>query len=119
MGIGSRSPLRFLFICSRNRWRSPTAEHVFSEYQGLECASAGLSADAENPVTPDLLEWAEVIFVMEKKHRAKLTAEFQRHLGRARIVCLDIPDKFRFMDPALVELLKRKMERHLSGCTEG
>lgn len=86
---------------------------MFSEYEGLECSSAGLSADAENPVTPELLEWADVVFVMEKKHRAKLAAEFREHLGRARVVCLDIPDQYRFMDPALVELLKRKMARFL------
>jgi predicted protein tyrosine phosphatase len=31
-----------LFICSRNQLRSPTAEHVFSSWPGIEVASAGL-----------------------------------------------------------------------------
>lgn len=105
--------MRVLFICSQNRLRSPTAEQVFSSYAGVECASAGLNHDAENPVTPELLEWAEIIFVMEKSHRNKLTSKFKRHLANVRIVCLDIPDDYEFMDPFLVRLLKVKVARHL------
>jgi predicted protein tyrosine phosphatase len=102
-----------LFICSQNRLRSPTAEQVFSSYPGIECESAGLNHDADNPVTPELVEWAELIFVMEKAHRSKLSAKFGRYLKNARVVCLDIPDKFDFMDPALVRLLKEKVTRFL------
>ena len=104
---------RILFICSQNRLRSPTAEQVFSSHTGVECTSAGLNHDAENPVTPELLEWAEIIFVMEKTHRKKLSSKFQRHLGKARVICLDIPDEYEFMDPGLVHLLKSKVERFL------
>ena len=104
---------RVLFICSQNRLRSPTAEEVFASWQGLEVASAGLADEAENPVTPELLAWADVIFVMEKVHRSKLAKRFRAHLGDKRIVCLDIPDEYDYMDPALVALLKAKVPRHL------
>lgn len=104
---------RILFICSQNRLRSPTAEQVFSTYPGLECTSAGLNNDAENPVTPELLEWAEIIFVMEKAHRSKLSTRFRNHLRNARVICLDIPDNYDFMDPALIHLLKTKVGRLL------
>lgn len=102
-----------LFNCNQNRLRSPTAEQVFSGHPGIECESAGLNNDADNPVTPELVEWAELIFVMEKTHRRKLSAKFGRHLKNARVICLDIPDKFDFMDPALVDLLKEKVTRFL------
>ena len=104
---------RMLFICSQNRLRSPTAEQLFSTYPNLECASAGLNHDADTPVTPELLEWADIIFVMEKTHRSKLSSKFQRHLANAHVVCLDIPDNYEFMDPALVLLLKSKVARFL------
>jgi predicted protein tyrosine phosphatase len=104
---------RILFLCGRNRWRSPTAEQVFSEYPGMECASAGLNHDAENPLTPELVEWADLIFVMERAHKARLSARFQDHLRGKRVICLDIPDKYRFMDPALIKLLEAKVGRHL------
>ena len=102
-----------LFICGQNRLRSPTAEHVFANWPGIETASAGLKNEAENPVTPELLEWAHTIFVMERSHRSKLSAKFKRHLGSVRIVCLDIPDDYEYMDPGLIKLLKAKVVPHL------
>ena len=99
---------KVLFICSQNRLRSPTAERVFSDRPGFEVASAGLNPEAETPVSPELLEWSDVIFVMEKTHRNKLSKKFSPHLKGKRVICLDIPDEFEFMDPALVRLLEAK-----------
>ncbi|WP_295927771.1 low molecular weight protein tyrosine phosphatase family protein [uncultured Xanthomonas sp.] len=103
-----------LFVCSRNRLRSPTAEQVFATWPGVDTASAGVDHDADTPITPELLEWADIVFVMEPAHRNKLSRRFKRHLGRARIVCLDIPDDYGYMDPALVQLLTAKVSRHLA-----
>jgi predicted protein tyrosine phosphatase len=102
-----------LFVCSRNRLRSPTAEQVFGNVSGIETASAGTSPDAEEQITPDHIDWADIIFVMERSHRRQLATRLRTHLKGKRIVCLDIPDKFAFMDPALVELLKAKVAPHL------
>jgi len=102
-----------LFICSQNRLRSPTAEQVFSDWPGVETASAGLDSSASTPVSPELLTWADTIFVMEKSHRNKLTRKFRAHLKSQRIICLNIPDEFEFMDPRLVQLLKAIVPRHL------
>lgn len=99
---------RVLFICSQNRLRSPTAEQIFANRDGFEVASAGLNPEAETPVSADLLEWADVIFVMERAHRNKLSKKFKVHLNSKRIICRDIPDEFEFMDPALVRLLEAK-----------
>jgi predicted protein tyrosine phosphatase len=98
-----------LFICSQNRLRSPTAERVFSNRPGFEVASAGLNPDAETTVSPELLEWADVIFVMEQSHRSILSRKFGAHLKTKRIICLDIPDRFEYMDPELVRLLEAKV----------
>jgi len=102
-----------LFICSQNRLRSPTAEQVFADYPGIETASAGLNRLANNPVTPELLSWADVIFVMERAHRNKLSAKFKPWLAKKRVICLEIPDEYDFMDPILVDLLKVKVTRFL------
>jgi predicted protein tyrosine phosphatase len=104
---------RVLFVCSQNRLRSPTAEQVFAQYRGMECISAGTNNDAENPLTVELVEWSEIIFVMEKTHRQKLLSKFKRSLKRQRVICLDIPDEYEFMDPELVEILKAKVSRFL------
>jgi predicted protein tyrosine phosphatase len=44
--------VRVLFVCSRNQWRSPTAEKIFSAWQGLEVMWAGLDPSAVESVTP-------------------------------------------------------------------
>lgn len=102
-----------LFICSQNRLRSPTAEQIFADWPGIETSSAGLNNDAENPVTPELLRWADIVFVMERGHRDKLSAKFKPHLGRTRVVCLEIPDEYGFMDPELIQLLRARVPRYL------
>jgi len=104
---------RVLFVCSQNRLRSPTAEQVFADHPRMECASAGTNNDAESPLTAELIEWAEIIFVMEKTHRNKLSKKFKRHLANKRVICLDIPDEYEFMDPVLVQILKTKVHRFL------
>lgn len=104
---------RVLFICGKNKWRSPTAEQVFAEHPGLECASAGLSNESEVQVSAELLQWADLIFVMEKAHKARLSAGFKAHLSGKRVVCLGIKDNYRLMDPALVKLLTEKVTPHL------
>lgn len=105
--------MRVLFICSQNLLRSPTAEHVFSQWHGIECESAGVHESANVPVGPEQLEWAELIFVMEKAHLDKLAKRWRKHLSGKRIVCLDIPDDYEYMDPALVRLLEAKVSPHL------
>jgi len=102
-----------LFICSQNRLRSPTAEDVFARWQGVESASAGTDSQADVPLDGEAIEWADVIFAMEKAHRARITRRFARHVNGKRIVVLDIPDDYAFMDPALVALLEKKVAPHL------
>lgn len=76
-------------------------------------ASAGLDNDADVVCTPELVEWAHLFFVMETTHKTKLNNRFKKHLGAARIVCLDIPDKYEFMQPELIALLDSRVDRHL------
>ena len=104
---------RFLFVCSQNRLRSPTAEQIFSSHTDFEVSSAGTNNDAENPLGLELIEWADVIVVMEKHHRNKIQRRFHSALKSKRIVVLDIPDEYQFMDEGLVRLLKAKMTRFL------
>ena len=104
--------MRVLFLCSRNRLRSPTAENLFSGRPDLDVRSAGLSPDADEIVTPELIEWADIIFVMEAGHRAMLSRSFGRLLKNKKIVCLQIPDNFGYMAPDLIELLTARVTPH-------
>lgn len=106
--------VNLLFVCSECRLRSPTAEAVFSEYDGLEALAAGTNHDAETPLTGDLIEWADLILVMESTHRNKINKKFGALLRGKRLVLLNIPDKYHYMQAELVQLLKARVEKHLS-----
>jgi predicted protein tyrosine phosphatase len=103
----------YLFVCSQNRLRSPTAEHIFADVPGIATASAGTNNDAENPLTDELVDWSDFIFVMERQHRVKLQRKHKAAFKDKRLIVLDIPDEYEFMDPELVRLLQTKMQRWL------
>lgn len=79
----------------------------------LDVRSAGLDPDAVHPLSTEDLQWADIIFVMEKSHRNKLTRKFKPFLGGKRLICLNIPDVYPFMDPELIERLKASVPRYL------
>lgn len=104
---------KLLFVCSENRLRSPTAEAVFNKYEGVEAIGAGTSSDAATPVSGDLIEWADVILVMEKSHRSKISKKYRELLKSKKIAVLDIADIYDCMDPELIKLLKLKVPRYV------
>ncbi|WP_454842106.1 low molecular weight protein tyrosine phosphatase family protein [Pseudomonas hormoni] len=105
--------LNVLFICSQNRLRSPTAERHFADWPGVKTASAGISNDAYVPVSLELLQWADLVCVMGPIHRNKLVARFGAELVDKRVVCLDIPDVYQYMEPGLVKVLEVRVRRYL------
>jgi predicted protein tyrosine phosphatase len=105
--------VKLLFVCSQNRLRSPTAEAVFSAYSGVEAISAGTNNDATTPISADLIEWADVVFCMEKVHRNRLTSKFRVNLKDKKLVVLDIPDNYEYMDSDLIRILKARVPRYV------
>ncbi len=105
--------MNILFICSRNQWRSPTAEAVWRKLPGLNVRSAGTSPKARRSVTAADIQWADIIFVMEPKHQQRLRSEFRQLLNYKRLEVLNIPDDYKFMDPELVEMLEAEAEQFL------
>ncbi len=108
-------PLRVLFVCTQNKLRSPTAETIFRDHPGWEVASAGTDRTAETPLTRDLLEWADVAVCMQKQHRDWIRSKLKGALSDDRILILGIPDDYEYMDPELVELLRRLVPGRLGG----
>ncbi|MEB0262563.1 MULTISPECIES: protein tyrosine phosphatase [unclassified Mucilaginibacter] len=93
-----------LFICSKNQWRSPTAELLFKGHQLHNARSAGTSDKARIKLNQKLVDWADVIFVMEYKHRDIIRQQFDAR--QKKIIVLNIPDDYQFNDPQLIEILK-------------
>lgn len=101
-----------LFICSRNQWRSPTAEKVYRN-KGYKSRSAGTSAKASKTISENDIRWSSHIFVMEKKHKQRLLAKFPRLLEEKKVIVLDIADDYQYMDQELVDILNHAVVHYL------
>lgn len=100
-------------MCSRNRLRSPTAQQIFAKVPGWEVDSAGIAPDAEQVISREEVEWADLLFVMERRHRSQLQRHFGSLLREKRLVVLSIPDDYDFMQKELVELLHQRVGPYL------
>lgn len=100
---------KVLFVCTQNRLRSPTAEKVFSNYDGLKVRSAGLDPHARKHLTSDMIKWADIIFVMERVHQENIKNKYQEELKGKKLICLNIPDEYDFMQAELIDILKEKI----------
>ena len=109
MSSGADHPAKLLFVCSRNRQRSLTAEKIMEGLAGYEVRSAGTQPEARIVITEGHIGWADIIFVMEKSHLHRLRLKFPDALAGKRIVALHIPDDYEFMHPDLIDELHAKL----------
>lgn len=99
-----------LFVCSKNQWRSPTAEAIYRRDDRVSVRSRGTAKTAVQTIRASDIAWANVVLVMEDKHRQRILADFPGEAKFKPMHVLDIPDDYRFMDDELVELIRSAAE---------
>ena len=104
---------QLLFVCSRNQWRSPTAQQLFQHSDRYAAKSAGTSDSARIKITAGLINWADHIFVMEKRHSAIIKRNYQDEVAEKSLVILHIIDDYQYMDEELIEILKSRLSEYL------
>lgn len=115
---GKRSKKRVLFVCSHNRVRSVTAEQVYRERPDLEVRSAGVAEHATIPLTAELFDWADEVFVFSKRQRKVIQERFRNAFASKPVVCLHLPDRFEDKSPRLVMRLTGKLAPYLGPPTK-
>ena len=105
--------MNILFVCSRNQWRSPTAEAIYKTSDEHDAKPAGTEPSARIRLTAKLLAWADIIFAMEKRHRQRMIENFPYETEGKYIVVLDIADEYQYMDPELIETIQLSVDPHL------
>lgn len=105
--------MHLLFLCSRNKRRSLTAEKIFDGINGHSARSAGTENDSRVKVTPGLLGWADIIFCMEKKHLRRIKEKYPDIIRDKKTVCLNIDDDYEYMDEELQELLRSAVSEYI------
>ncbi len=97
-----------LFICGKARMRSPTAADILARWPGIDTDFAGISNDADEKLSLEQIQWADMVFVMERRQKKRLRNQFGPNKAGLKLVSLDIPDNFNAHDPVLVEILTKK-----------
>jgi predicted protein tyrosine phosphatase len=103
-----------LFVCTANQQRSPTAERLYKDDPRFEVRSAGTNTLFGRKVTPEDLEWADLVVVMEDRHERKIRNEFPQSAENTHLVVLDIPDVYEFMDQRLQREIRKRFEAIVS-----
>ena len=104
--------LNILFVCSKNKWRSSTAEAIYRHDTRLNVRSAGTSASAKKRISEKDINWTDLILVMENKHKKRIISEYN-HLVLPQIMILDIPDEYQYMNEELISIIETSVENIL------
>lgn len=105
--------MNILFVCSRNIWRSPTAEAIYKNRKDHNVRSAGTEPSARIKVSAKNISWADIIFVMEKKHKQRLLQKFRDEIEDKTLVILDIEDDYQYMDNELIDMIRVSVDQYL------
>ncbi|MCP5046535.1 MAG: phosphotyrosine protein phosphatase [bacterium] len=109
------SRINLLFVCTYNQMRSRTGEELYKDDGRFLTKSAGIDADAEVRVSAEILEWADCIVVMEQIHLTWIRRFFPGSIEGKKVLLLDIPDNYFYMESSLIPLLRERFEEHYGG----
>jgi len=105
--------MNILFVCSRNKWRSATAETIYQNHPIHQVKSAGTATSARIKINAKMISWADLIFVMEKRHKQILNENFSVELEEKEMIVLDIPDDYQYMEEDLITEIETKVAFYL------
>lgn len=109
----SETKRRVLFVCTQNKVRSLTAEHLYRERPDLEVKSCGTATFAKNQLSDELMNWAEVIFTFDDTQMEVIEKRFGKEVFKKNVICLGLPDIFTYKSDALVVKLIAKLDPYL------
>lgn len=109
----SESIKRVLFVCTQNKVRSLTAEHLYRARPDLEVKSCGTATFAKNQLTKELMNWAEVVFTFDSLQMEVIEKDFAKEAAGRLVICLGMPDIFTYKSDALVVRLTTKLDPYL------
>lgn len=105
--------MNLLFVCSKNQWRSLTAEAIYKNHANYTAKSAGTEPSARIKLMAKHIDWADLIFVMEKRHKQRIAEKFPEGIRNKQLIVLDIPDDYGYMDEELIESIKSSVSPYL------
>ena len=97
--------MRLLFICTGNIQRSPTFEAWFKKYRcQYEVRSTGTAYGYPYRLTAELLEWADIIYLMDLEQEMFLARKFPEYIPKTKII--GCSDQYAPESPELDNLIR-------------
>jgi len=109
----SRQKLRVLFVCTQNKVRSLTAEHLYRERPDLDVRSCGTAAFAKNQLTEEVMKWADMVFIFDELQAEAIDKKFGKDAFGKEIISLGLADVYQYKSESLVLKLTAKIEPYL------
>jgi predicted protein tyrosine phosphatase len=109
----SHQKLRVLFICTQNKVRSLTAEHLYRVRADLEVRSCGTAAFAKNQLTEEVMKWADMVFIFDELQADAIEKKFGKDVFGKEIISLGLADVYQYKSESLVLKLTAKIEPYL------
>jgi len=98
-------PKNLLFVCEGNEQRSPTFEIWFKKNRPkYNVISAGILSYCPQLLTKELLEWADVVYVMDLIQEMFIARKFPEFLEKVVVVGCD--DSYPRESPQLFRLIE-------------
>ena len=110
---GTHQKVRVLFICTQNKVRSLTAEHLYRERPDLDVRSCGTAAFAKNQLTEEIMKWADMVFIFDQSQADVIENRFGKDALGKEIVSLGLEDIYQYKSENLVLKLTAKIEPYL------
>jgi predicted protein tyrosine phosphatase len=98
--------MKLLFICNIGQNRSKTAAEIFSK--SYETKYFGIYIEYSKKAK-ELLDWADVVFVMEEHQRKFIADNYPKQYITKRILNLEIIDSYKYNQPELIKILKERV----------
>lgn len=104
-----------LFVCAANKQRSKTAEdyfatkHTYYNFDPIGTNQKICNNEGTNFITEEHLIWEDEVYVMEQRHKKQINEHTERRY-RHKITVLNIPDRFKYYQKELIEILEEKIQ---------
>jgi predicted protein tyrosine phosphatase len=106
--------IKILFVCGRNRWRSPTAERIYRDDPRVSVRSGGVNGNSRREVSENDLDWADLVLVMERRYTLRIKSRFHNRESFPPIESLEIQDDYAPMNQELISLIRVGTEHHIT-----
>jgi predicted protein tyrosine phosphatase len=107
-------PMKLLFVHARGDPSRSFPEQVLNGDPRVAFRTVSLGDEELSAPEEEVISWADVIVVMEKRMRHIIRRRFKPAGRTKRVVCLHLPEQYDMQDPTYLRLFRERIEVYLA-----